>query len=195
MQRLFSFPTSAGILRRVWRLSQISGSARKGRTVDASKILIMCKKKSIKVELMENKSAEKVCSEQQRYNSKNASKYKRWYSALSIATLIGSVSTIPIVAADCPKWICIISAIIVVISNGVNSIFKFHENWLFCRNLSELYKAEFNNFNWGIKDYKNLTEQEKDSLFRNKISDLMAKGNMEWSKLEITDAEEDNKKG
>jgi len=148
----------------------------------------------MQVKLLENKSAEKVCSEQQVYNSKKASEYKRYYSIFSIATLVGSVSTVPIIATDCPKWLCIISAIIVVVSNGINSIFKFHENWLYCRNLSELYKVEYNNYNWGIKDYKNLTVQEKECLFQNNISDLIAKGNMDWSKLEIAGKEEENKK-
>lgn len=145
-------------------------------------------------EKMERKSAEQVCAEQQSYNSDNAIKCKRWYHILSVATLLASVSAIPVVAADCPKWISIIFAVVIVVSNGFNSLFKFHEKWLYHRNLSELFKAEYNKFTWEIKEYKGLSSEEKKKLFEIAVHDLVDKGNLDLSQLIVSDGKEENEK-
>lgn len=146
----------------------------------------MCFKKKSKIcKLLEEKSPEQLCSEQQGYNSNNASMCKKWYLGLSIATMIASITTISIITSDCPKYISISSAIIVTIANGLNSFFKFHEKWLYHRNLSELFKAEFHNYKWGIKEYKDLGAVEKEEHFKNNIRNLIDKGNLDWSNLEL----------
>lgn len=150
------------------------------------------KQNSKQVTMLEEKTPEQLCSEQQGYNSKNASKCKRWYLRLSISTLIASIVSIPIVASGCPKWVSVCATIIVALSNGLNGIFKFHEKWLYHRNLSELFKAEFHNYKWGIKEYKNLSSFEKEEQFKDNVRDLINKGNFDWSTLEVTDTQDKN---
>ncbi len=145
----------------------------------------MCLKKKIKTtKVLEEKTPEQLCYEQQNYNSNNASKCKNWYLGLSVITLVASLVTIPVIAADCPKYISIASAIIVALANGLTSIFNFHEKWLYHRNLAELLKAEFHNYKWGIRDYKGLKNAEKEAVFKNNVRDLIDKGNLDWSSLE-----------
>lgn len=136
---------------------------------------------------LEEKTPEQLCSEQQKYNSNKASMFKKWFFGLSIITMIASIITIPVIATDCPKYISILSAIIVALANGLNSIFKFHEKWLYHRNLAELFKADFHNYKWGIKDYKGLEADEKEELFKSNIRSIIDKGNLDWSNFELID--------
>ena len=96
--------------------------------------------------------------EQSSWHSKKATWNKRRYYTLEIATLAAG-ALIPIVnvwGVDSPYWMRVWSAVlgsVVVLAAGLNKLFKFQENWLHYRAVTEALKRERELFGALVGDY------------------------------------------
>lgn len=120
---------------------------------------------------------------QQKYNSKKANRYKIWFYTCSIITLLCSLTTIPVVSVQTiPTWISILTATVTALSQGINSIFKFHEQWISYRSTSENLKSEYFKYINEIDEYENLSEREK--IFAKNVNNILSQSNLSWKDLQ-----------
>lgn len=120
---------------------------------------------------------------QQKYNSKKANRYKIWFYTCSITTLLCSLTTIPVVSVQTiPTWISILTATVTALSQGINSIFKFHEQWISYRSTSENLKSEYFKYINEIDEYENLSEREK--IFAKNVNKIVTQNNLTWKDLQ-----------
>ena len=120
---------------------------------------------------------------QQPYNSKTANRQKIWFYTCSITTLLCSLTTIPFVSVQTiPTWISILTATVTALSQGINSIFKFHEQWISYRSTSENLKSEYFKYINEIDEYENLSEREK--IFAKNVNKIVTQNNLTWKDLQ-----------
>lgn len=120
---------------------------------------------------------------QQKYNSKKANRYKIWFYTCSITTLLCSLTTIPVVSVQTiPTWISILTATVTALSQGINSIFKFHEQWVSYRITSENLKSEYFKYANEIDEYENVNEKEK--IFAKNLNNIVSQNNLKWKDLQ-----------
>ena len=109
---------------------------------------------------------------------------KKWFKFLRVIEII-SASIIPFLAgigSSFPYYLVIIGilGVIISISAGVSAVYKFHENWLEYRIISEALKRERYLFQTKCQPY-----DQDDSSFPHSVQHvegLISKENFQWSR-------------
>ena len=76
------------------------------------------------------------------------------------------------------KWIAVFTAVIVAVFTGVLRTFKYHENWINYRNISETLKKEIHLYNGDVGEYA--SSNDKESLFVERVESLISRENNLW---------------
>lgn len=112
---------------------------------------------------------------QQKWHSCKAAWNKRRYYGVEITTLLAGAA-IPVVnlwVADARVLSGLLGGLIVV-ANGVGKLFKFQENWLQFRTLSETLEREQEFYKTGVGDYAPATAGDRDRLLVERVENILA---------------------
>ncbi len=127
--------------------------------------------------------------------SDRATRNKRFYYAFQWGVIVLSAS-IPVLIASIPKthqWITIAISIFLAIGTTALKTFKFQENWINYRTISETLKKEKYFYDAGLDAYSDTSDKE--ALFVERVESLISRENSLWvtTHMEKTDEEEDAK--
>jgi hypothetical protein len=71
-----------------------------------------------------------------------ASHSRAWHMRLSLLTTLSAVATIAFLGLDAPKWLGMTSALLVVLSQALQQLYQFQQNWVSYRATAEALKKE-----------------------------------------------------
>ena len=112
--------------------------------------------------------------------SDRASLNKRLYQCFQWGVIILS-ATVPVLVASIPKsaeWITITVSIGLAIGTAALKTFKFQENWINYRTVSETLKKEKHFLDARLDDYANSDDRE--ALFVERVESLISRENSLW---------------
>lgn len=127
------------------------------------------------------------------YDNK-ASKNKKCYTIFQWGVIVLSVS-LPVLIASAPdSWqlITIIISILLAIGTAALKTFKFQENWINYRTISETLKKEKHYYNAGLEEYTKVSDKE--ALFVDRIESIISRENTLWVTTHMQ-KERDEEKG
>ncbi len=133
-------------------------------------------------------------NDQIKWYSDKSSRNKSLYMVFQWGVIIFSTS-LPVLVASIPKeyqWITIGISIILAIGTGSLKTFKFQENWVNYRTISESLKKEKHFYDAELSDYSN--SDDKEALFVERVETLISRENSLWISTH-TQKEEKEKKG
>ena len=132
--------------------------------------------------------------DQIKWYSDRASRNKLFYHIFQWGVIILS-ATLPVIIASLPKsiqWITIVISIILAIGTTALKTFKFQENWINYRTISETLKKERHFYDAELDDYAEATDKE--SLFVERVEALISRENTLWVTTHMQKEEEDKSK-
>lgn len=120
---------------------------------------------------------------------KKASSNQKWLKVCKWIELV-LAATIPVAliisTENCGKIIAASAAAIIATANGIQGIYKFHENWMDYRTTEEILKHEKYLYLARSGTYKNSSEPFQDLVER--IESIISHENTNWSQLHQTKA-------
>lgn len=128
------------------------------------------------------------------YSNKSALN-KRWFLGVGVYIVIVSI-VIPIfmLVLDtsflATKLFIVVLSSTVAIATGINSLFKFQDNWISYRTTSETLKKEKSFYLGSVGDYAQASD--KDALFIERVEATISRENSLW--LTVQQTEKDKKK-
>ena len=122
---------------------------------------------------------------QQKWYSKEASRLKKQYTVIKIAT-ISIAAMIPFVTSIIDNHSLIehtvaLMAVVIVVLEGLSSFFKHQEKWIEYRSTSESLKRELSFYTYGINPYEDSDASFK--LFVINIEGILSGQNQNWKDL------------
>ena len=112
--------------------------------------------------------------------SNRAGTNKSWYQAFQWGVIILSAS-VPVLIASVPEshqWFTITISIFLAIGTAALKTFKFQENWVNYRTVSETLKKEKYFYDAGLDDYADA--DDKEALFVERVESLISRENSLW---------------
>lgn len=125
--------------------------------------------------------------------SNSASKNKRFYTFFQWSVIILSAS-LPVLIASVPhswQWLTVIISILLAIGIASLKTFKFQENWINYRTISETLKKEKHYYDAELDDYADTSDKE--ALFVDRVETLISRENTLWVTTHMQ-KEDENKK-
>jgi len=122
--------------------------------------------------------------------SDKASNNKRWYTVFQWGVITFS-SIVPVLIVWLPepwKWATATLSIILAIGTAGLKTFKFQENWINYRTISETLKKEKYFYQAGLDEYADA--QDKERLFIERVESLISRENSLWVTTHIQKADE-----
>lgn len=140
---------------------------------------------SIKENKMEKKKFEEYLKgryeDQISWYENRASKNKKCYTIFQWGVIVLSAS-LPVLIASAPdSWqtITIVISILLVIGTAALKTFKFQENWLNYRTISETLKKEKHYYNAELEEYTKTSDKE--ALFVDNVESIISRENNLWT--------------
>ncbi len=108
--------------------------------------------------------------------------HKAWYSRLRLLEIIAA-ALIPFLSGMADKinhsaWIIGSLGVLIAVAAAVSSLFKFHENWIEYRTISEQLKHEKYIY---LTDTKPYDSDNKFNLLVERVESLISKENSTWA--------------
>ena len=108
---------------------------------------------------------------------------QKWYKRLQIIEIVLAAS-LPLLSGfqdsfQILKWFLGGIGILIVISASINTLYKFHENWIQYRTTTETLKHEKYLFSTKVEPYDN--PENSFSLFVNNVERIISKENSCWA--------------
>jgi hypothetical protein len=125
--------------------------------------------------------------------SNSASRNKGFYIFFQWSVIILSVS-LPVLIASVPnswQWVIIILSILLAIGTAGLKTFKFQENWINYRTISETLKKEKHYYDAELDEYAQASDKE--ALFVDRIESVISRENTLWVTTHMQKEYEDNK--
>jgi hypothetical protein len=116
---------------------------------------------------------------QRKWHNEKAKWNKRRFYTVEVATLLAGAA-IPVVnlwLVHDAFWAGVLSAIlggVVVVAASVGKLFKFHENWLQFRTLTEALEREKELYSVGAADYAEADEAGRNRLLVERVESILA---------------------
>ncbi len=120
---------------------------------------------------------------QVKWYSQKSSENKKWCLGLNTYTIVVSI-VVPIATLTLDTSQLIIKFLIAVLSStvaiatGVNSLLKFHDNWINYRTTSETLKKEKSFYQGGVGEYAQ--SSDKEALFIERVESIISRENSLW---------------
>ncbi len=133
-------------------------------------------------------------NDQINWYSDSATKNMRWYQVFQWVVIVLSAS-IPVMVAAIPKeykWFTITVSILLAIGTAALKSFKFQENWVNYRTVSETLKKEKYFYDAKLDDYANTDDAE--ALFVERVESMISRENSLWVTTHKQKEEDDNTK-
>lgn len=124
--------------------------------------------------------------------SDRATRNKRFYYLFQWGVIILSAS-IPVLIASLPQiyqTVTVILSVILAIGTAGLKTFKFQENWINYRTISETLKKEKYFYDAELGDYS--TASDREALFVERVEALISRENSLWITTHTQKSEEDN---
>ncbi|MEW6238379.1 MAG: DUF4231 domain-containing protein [Candidatus Omnitrophota bacterium] len=144
---------------------------------------------------MENEKFEQYLKEryedQIRWYSNRSSQNKRYYQWFQWGAIVISTS-VPVLVISMPdkyKWFTAILSIILAIATSALKTFKFQENWINYRTISETLKKEKYFYDAEISEYA--TAEDKEQLLVERVETLISRENTLWVAIHTRKEEEE----
>jgi len=131
--------------------------------------------------------------DQVNWYSDKASTNKKYYQIFQWGVIILS-AILPVLIsalADEYKWMALSISVILAIGTTSLKTFKFQENWVNYRTISETLKKELHFFNASLDDYS--SGENKRALFVDRVETLISRENSLWVTTHISTDEEKSK--
>lgn len=112
--------------------------------------------------------------------SNRATTNKQWYQIFQWGVVILSAA-VPVLIASMPirfQWFTITISIILAIGTSALKTFKFQENWVNYRTISETLKKEKHFYDARLDDYANT--EDKEALFVERVESMISRENSLW---------------
>jgi hypothetical protein len=112
--------------------------------------------------------------------STKASHCKRRYQEFQWGVIVLSAS-LPVLITALPsslKWLTVIISIILAIGTTALKTFKFQENWVNYRTVSEMLKKEKHFYDADVGDFART--KDKEALFVKRVEALISQENTQW---------------
>jgi len=112
--------------------------------------------------------------------SDKASKSKKLYNYFQWSVIILSAS-LPVLISSIPikyQWLTITLSILLAIGTAGLKTFKFQENWINYRTISETLKKEKHFYDACLDEYYDT--DDKEALFINRVESLISRENILW---------------
>lgn len=132
--------------------------------------------------------------DQVNWYSTKASKNKNYYYIFQWIVIVISAA-IPVLVATLPKklnLITIILSIILAIGTTALKTFKFQENWINYRTISETLKKERHFYDAELDAYSGASDKE--ALFVERVESLISRENSLWVTTHLNKNEEEKEK-
>jgi len=126
------------------------------------------------------------------YND-SASRNKLLYQIFQWSVIILS-ATVPVLVASMPKkyqWFTIAVSIVLAIGTAALKTFRFQENWINYRTVSETLKKEKHFYDAGLDNYTNTDDRE--ALFVERVESMISRENSMWVTMHQQKDEEERK--
>lgn len=123
----------------------------------------------------------------------HASLNKRFYQCIQFGVIVLSAA-VPVLVATVPadqQWLTITVAIILAVGTASLKTFKFQENWINYRIVSERLKQEKHFFDFGLNGYANAEDRE--ALLIEKVESIIASEYSMWVTVQKQNNKEDKK--
>ncbi len=136
---------------------------------------------------MEGEEFEKYLEKRYEYQvswyDKRASWNKRYYQCFQWTAIMLSAS-LPVLVASMSdwKWLTIVLAIVLAIATAGLKTFKFEENWISYRTVSETLKKEKYYYDAAAAEYA--TCKNKKRLFVERVESLISSENILWMAIQ-----------
>jgi hypothetical protein len=127
--------------------------------------------------------------------SGRASTNKNWYQSFQWGVIVLSAS-VPVMVASIPEgyqWITIAISILLAIGTAALKTFKFQENWVNYRTISETLKKELHFYNAALDDYAN--SEDAEAQFVERVESMISRENSLWVTTHKQNNEEKEKSG
>lgn len=125
--------------------------------------------------------------------SDSASKNKRFYNFFQWSVIIFSAS-LPVLIVSVPdfwKWVTVILSILLAIGTAGLKTFKFQENWINYRIISEMLKKEKHYYDAKFDEYANASDKE--ALFVDRVEAIISREHNLWITTHIQKEEGEKK--
>ena len=123
--------------------------------------------------------------DQIKWYDEKSEKNKKLYEKFQFGLIIFSAITPVLIAIQMDpiissylKWFPIITSVFVAILASVLKTFKYQENWLNYRTISETLKKEIHFYNGNIDDYDGV--EDKEALFIGRVESIISRENTSW---------------
>lgn len=125
--------------------------------------------------------------EQQAWYDRKARQNQQSYRLLKVAEL-GSAAAIPVVAAaGAPGWLTGGLGALVVVLEGINQLFRFHDAWLNYRSTCEALTREKYLFLANARPYAG--NRRPEALLAQRVEAILSKEHAPWTSIQMTQEE------
>jgi hypothetical protein len=119
--------------------------------------------------------------EQREYYSRKAREYRRWFHAIKVIQVLASASVSVTALTGNPVPASVLGALIVILE-GVEGLFKFHDRWTTCRTTSNLLQRERHLWLAQAGPYAGAALPA--GLFAERVENILADEQMRWVEVE-----------
>jgi hypothetical protein len=113
----------------------------------------------------------------QEWYSKKARSNKFWFLLFQTLIILFSILTPILITVSLQSFAIIFGAAVALIT-GIVNLFKFHDNWINYRSISESLKKEKHYYEFKLCDYHGAASPE--TLFVSRVESLISKENTIW---------------
>ena len=104
---------------------------------------------------------------------------QRWFKRLKLVELVAAASLPPIVGLSSPRWIAAVTASLIVVLEGCQHLYQWHDQWNSYRSTCEALRHEQYVFLAGAGDYA--TAPNPTALLAERIEGLVSQEHAKWT--------------
>ena len=132
---------------------------------------------------------------QQKWHSKKSIQNKQRFYFFEIIMLVAGalipvINVLDIVPESWVRWLSASLAAIIVVSAGIGRLYKFQENWLNYRDLSEALKREKEFYLYEVGEYDIRNERTRNKTLVERVESILASSTSQYFSLHRATREE-----
>ena len=132
---------------------------------------------------------------QQKWHSKKSTQNKQRFYFFEIITLVAGalipvINVLDIVPDSWIRWLSTSLAAIILISTGLGRLYKYQENWLNYRDLSEALKREKQFYLYEVGEYDMRSERKRQHTLVERVESILASATSQYFSLHRATSEE-----
>lgn len=117
---------------------------------------------------------------QLRWLSKKSATNKKLHQSTSAFAITLTVAAPTLAALGVTRWVVIVVTTALGVMRGLQGLLKFGDLWTMYRATAEALKREKSYYNAALRDYKNLDDDDRRSVFVDRIEEILAQENAAW---------------